>query len=85
VDRGERCKAVGFLSHGLLNDKFMALKIDSVACTSDEIIKGRYRLVRPIFFLTKTEPEGDLAGFINYMLSPDAQKILQTSGLISVK
>jgi phosphate transport system substrate-binding protein len=77
--------ALGYLSHGLLNEKIKALAIDGVACTSDEIIQGRYKLVRPIFFLTKTEPQGDLAGFIDYVLSPDAQKILQTSGLIPAK
>jgi phosphate transport system substrate-binding protein len=78
-------KAVGYLSHGLLNEKIKALPIDGVACTPEEIIQGRYKLVRPIFFLTRTEPKGDLAGFIDYMLSPDAQKILQTSGLIPAK
>jgi phosphate transport system substrate-binding protein len=77
--------AVGYLSHGLLNEKIKALAIEGVACTPDEIVKGGYKLVRPIFFLTRTEPKGDLAGFIDYVLSPDAQKILQTSGLIPVK
>jgi len=77
--------ALGYLSHGLLNEKIKALAIDGVACTSDEILQGRYRLVRPIFFLTKTEPQGDLAGFIDYVLSPDAQNILRVSGLIPVK
>jgi phosphate transport system substrate-binding protein len=77
--------ALGYLSHGLLNEKIKALAIDGVACTSDGIMQGRYKLVRPIFFLTKTEPEGELAGFIKYVLSPDAQKILQTSGLIPAK
>jgi phosphate transport system substrate-binding protein len=77
--------ALGYLSHGLLNEKIKALAIDGVACTSDEIMQGRYRLIRPIFFLTKIEPKGDLAGFIDYVLSPDAQKILQTSGLIPAK
>jgi len=77
--------AIGYLSHGLLNDKIKALTIDGVACTPEEIMLGRYRLVRPIFLLTRSEPKGDLAGFIDYMLSPDAQKILQTSGLIPAK
>ncbi len=78
-------KAVGYLSHGLLNEKIKALAIEGVSCTPEEIIQGRYKLVRPIFFLTKTEPKGDLAGFMEYMVSPDAQKILQNSGLIPVK
>ena len=77
--------ALGYLSHGLLNEKIKALAINGVACTSDEIMQGRYRLVRPIFFLTQTEPKGELAGFIDYVLSPDAQKILQKSGLIPAK
>jgi phosphate transport system substrate-binding protein len=77
--------AVGYLSHGLLNDRIKAVTIDGVACTPESIVKGGYKLVRPIFFLTRGEPKGDMAGFIDYVLSPDAQKILQSSGLIPAR
>jgi phosphate transport system substrate-binding protein len=77
--------AVGYLSHGLLNDKIKALAVDGVVCTPDEIAKGTYKLVRPIYFLTKTEPAGEMAAFIEYVLSVDGQKILQTSGLIPAR
>jgi phosphate transport system substrate-binding protein len=77
--------AVGYLSHGLLNEKIKALTIDGASCVPEEIICGAYKLVRPIYFLTKTEPAGEMAAFINYVLSAEAQKIIQTSGLIPAK
>jgi phosphate transport system substrate-binding protein len=77
--------AIGYLSHGLLNDKIKALAIDGITCTPDEIAKGAYKLVRPIYFLTRTEPRGEMAAFINYVLSEDGQKILRTSGLIPIQ
>ena len=77
--------AVGYLSHGLLNDKIKALTIDGVSCTPNEIAKGSYKLVRPIFFLLKAEPQGEMAAFINYVLSAEGQNILQSSGLIPAK
>jgi phosphate transport system substrate-binding protein len=77
--------AVGYLSHGLLNDKIQALTIDGASCVPEQISCGAYKLVRPIYFLTKTEPAGEMAEFINYVLSAEGQKILQTSGLIPAK
>jgi phosphate transport system substrate-binding protein len=74
--------AIGYLSHGLLNEKIKALAIDGISCTPEEIVKGAYKLVRPIFFLTQSEPRGEMAAYINYVLSVDGQKILQNSGLI---
>jgi phosphate transport system substrate-binding protein len=74
--------AVGYLSHGLLNERIKALPVDGVACTPEAIREGRYALVRPIFLLTKGDPTGTAAAFIEYVQSADAQKILGESGLI---
>jgi phosphate transport system substrate-binding protein len=78
-------KAVGYLSHGLLNEKIKAVTVNGTACTTDAILKGEYALVRPIFFLTKSDPQGDLAAFIDFVLSPDGQGMLRESGLIPLK
>jgi phosphate transport system substrate-binding protein len=77
--------AIGYLSHGLLNEKIKALAVDGKESTAQEIISGNYRLVRPIFLLTAGKPEGDVAQFIEYLVSADAQKILHSSGLIPIK
>lgn len=76
---------VGYLSHGLLNEKIKALKVNGIECNVPTIKDGKYLLVRPVFLLTRTKPEGALAGFIDYILSSNGQKTIESSGLISVK
>ena len=76
---------IGYISHGLLNDKIKPLKVNGVECTVLSIKDGKYPLVRPVFLLTKTKPEGAVAAFIEYILSPNGQKTIETSGLISIQ
>jgi phosphate transport system substrate-binding protein len=74
--------AIGYLSHGLINEKVKAVQVDGVACTSDEIVAGRYALVRPIFLLTRGAPAGGAKALIDYILSAEGQKTIRDNGLI---
>lgn len=78
-------KSVGYISHGLVNEKIKALKVDSFECTTEAISGGNYKLVRPIFLLTKGAPEGEAKNFIDYILSAEGQNTIKTNGLLSVK
>ena len=77
--------ALGYLSHGLLNDKIAAVTVDGAACTAAAIQAGHYRLVRPMYLLTKGEPTPAEQAFLAYILSPDAQKLIQDNGLLPAK
>jgi phosphate transport system substrate-binding protein len=77
--------SIGYVSHGLVNAKIKPLKIDNQECTSDEIVKGNYKLVRPIFLLVKGNMEGEIKNFIGYVLSDEGQKIIQAQGLLPAK
>ncbi len=77
--------SIGYLSHGLLNEKIKALKIDDQECTTETIIAGKYKLVRPIFFLVKGNPQGEIKNFIDYVLSAEGQQTIKTSGLIPAR
>jgi len=77
--------AVGYLSHGLVNDKIKQVSVNGVPCMTDEIIKGRYILVRPIFLLTKGAPKGKVKNLIDYILSSQGQETIKSSGLIPAK
>ena len=76
---------IGYVSHGLLNEKVTALKVDGFACTEEEIAKMNYKLVRPVFLLTKGEPIEGVKAFIEYMLSADGQAMIKKDGLLPAK
>ncbi|MCX6998581.1 MAG: phosphate ABC transporter substrate-binding protein [Kiritimatiellaeota bacterium] len=78
-------RAIGYLSHGLVNDKIKMLKVDDQECSTDKVIAGKYPLVRPIFLLTKGAPEGLAQAFIAYILSAEGQQCIHKNGLIPAK
>ena len=76
--------AIGFISLGLVNDRVMALNLNGVAATYDNITNGSYALYRPFLFISKSEPIGDAKRFVEFTLSDEGQEILAQRGLIPV-
>ncbi len=76
--------AIGYISLGLVNDRVKALKIDGVEANVENIKKRRYHFVRPFLFVFKTQPQGMAKNFLDYILSPEGQKLLVQEGLVSV-
>lgn len=74
--------AIGYLSHGLLNEKIKAVQIDGQDCTTEKIMEQKYMLVRPIFLLTKAQPGAEVQNVIDYILSPEGQQTIKQNGLI---
>ncbi|MCK4509622.1 MAG: phosphate ABC transporter substrate-binding protein [Desulfuromonadales bacterium] len=56
-----------------------AIKVDGVAPTAASISEGRYPLAKPLTLVTKGEPQGDLARFIDLAKSQQGRTILQRS------
>ncbi len=77
--------AISFISFGYLDDTVKALAIDGVAPTGDNAQTGAYPLVRPLYFLTKNQPEGIVKIFIDYCTGNEAQSIISGEGYITVK
>jgi phosphate transport system substrate-binding protein len=77
--------AIGYLSIGLVNDRVKPLSYEGIAPTNENVENGEYPLSRPIFFLTKGQMSPAVKAFIDYVLSDEAQRILEEEGLIAVK
>jgi phosphate transport system substrate-binding protein len=77
-------QAISFDSFGYVNSSVKALAVDGVAATTANAKSGTYPVVRPLYFLTKTQPTGAVNAFIDYCTGPDAQKIITSEGYISV-
>jgi phosphate transport system substrate-binding protein len=77
--------AVGYLSHGLLNEKVKALKVDGQSCEITAIAAGKYKLVRPIYLLVKGQPSPEVKAFIEYLLSVGGQATIAKDGLLPAR
>ncbi len=77
--------AIGYISLGLVNEKVMPLKISNVHPSVNNIENGKYTLVRPFLFVFNGEPKGESKSFLDFVLSPEAQKLLSKEGLVTIQ
>lgn len=77
--------AIGYLSHGLINDKIKAVTVDGFACTESDIMAGNYKLVRPVFLMTQANVSPACRAFLDYVLSEEGQELIHKNGLIRAK
>jgi phosphate transport system substrate-binding protein len=78
-------RAVGYLSHGVVNEKVRQVPVEGSDCTSENVLAGRYLLVRPVYMLTKDKPGEVAEGFISYILSEEGQRSIEEDGLLRAK
>lgn len=77
--------AIGYVSHGLISERIKALTVDGAPCSEEAIMSGAYKLVRPIFLLTKADASPACNTFLDYVLSPAGQELIHKNGLIRAK
>ncbi len=77
--------AIGFESFGYLNNTVNAVKVDGVSATAANALSKKWAYVRPLNILTKGQPSGLNAKFINYLLSPEGQTLITDLKYIPLK
>ena len=75
--------AIGYTSLGELNSSIKALKVDGAEATAANVKSGTYKISRPFNIATKGTVSEVTQDFINYILSEDGQKIVESNGYIS--
>ncbi len=76
--------AIGYISLGLVNDEVKAVRISGVEPNLTNVYNGKYTLVRPFLFVFNGEPVDQAKSFLDFVLSPPAQKLLLKEGLVPV-
>ena len=76
--------AIGYISLGSLNDSVKAVKIDGVEATAENIKSGEYKVSRPFNIATNGEVSEVTQDFIDYILSPEGQAVIEENGYISI-
>lgn len=78
--------AIGYVSLGSVNDNVKKLKVEGKEATDKNIESGDYTLQRPFNLAFKEDKLDDLAkDFLAFVLSKDAQDIVEKEGYIKVE
>lgn len=79
--------SIGYVSLDVVDDTVIAVDLDGVAATAENIVAGDYFLCRPFVMATKGEiaEQSELVqAFFEYIQSDEGKAVVETVGLITV-
>lgn len=65
--------------------KVKALSLNGVAPTIANVKSGRYFLTRDFLFVVKGEPVGSTRKFLDFLLSPDGDRVILANGAVPLR
>ena len=77
-------KAIGYLGFNYLSGGVMGIALNRVQPTYENIKLGFYELHRRLYFYTYGEPSPGARAFIDYVLSPEGQRIAAEEGFVPI-
>jgi phosphate transport system substrate-binding protein len=82
--------AIGYISIGFVDKSVKALPIwyidpnKAVAPTKENVLSGAYPINRELFMFTNGQPTGLAKDYLDFILSPDGQKTVDSEGYVSL-
>lgn len=80
--------AIGYASFGVANQnagKVVAMKVNGVEPTKENILNGSYIIQRPLLLVGSGEPTAVQQAFLDVVLGEDGQKTVEEMGFIPMK
>ncbi|MFO8059456.1 MAG: phosphate ABC transporter substrate-binding protein [Bacillota bacterium] len=77
--------SISYISLAALDDAVTAISVEGADPTVDNIVSGSYPVARPFLYVTKGTPSGPAKMFIDFVMSPEAQSIIEEAGLVSAR
>lgn len=76
--------SIGYISLGSLDDTVKALTVEKVEATNENVLNETYKLQRPFIYVSGAEITETAQGFLDFVLSPDGQAIVEEAGFIPI-
>lgn len=77
--------AIGYVGLGYLSSSVKAVEVDGVKASKETVLSNKYPIGRPLFMYTNGVPQGLVKQFIDYILSPDGQKLVEEEGFVGLR
>lgn len=77
--------SIGYISLGTVDESVHALAINGTDASVTNVKNGSYKVARPFLVLYKQgKPSAETQKFLDWMLTPEAQTLVEKKGYISV-
>jgi len=77
--------AIGYVGLGYLSPSVKAVNVNGVKASKETVLTNKYLFGRPLFMYTNGEPKGLAKQFIDYILSPEGQRLVEEEGFVGLK
>lgn len=77
--------AIGYVGLGYLSSNIKTLAIEGTGPTNETVVSGEYKIARPLFMYTNGSPSGKAKAFIEFILSPEGQELVEEAGFVPVE
>jgi len=77
--------AIGYVGLGYVSEAAKALEINGIAPSRQTVLNNKYPISRPLFMYTNGVPQGDIKDFIDFVKSPEGQKLAEEEGFVGFK
>jgi phosphate transport system substrate-binding protein len=74
--------AIGYIGLGYLNKSVKPLMVNGIQASMKTALSKEYPVARPLYMYTSGQPAGEVAKFINFVLSPAGQKLVAKTGYV---
>lgn len=74
--------AIGFISLANLDNTIKPINLDGISPSQGTVENGSYKLQRPFELIVKGSPTGITADFINWVLGPEGQDIIESQKVV---
>lgn len=76
---------IGYVGLGYVTSSVKAINFNGVKASKETVLIGKYKLGRPLFMYTNGEPKGLVKELIDFILSPEGQKLVEDDGFVGLK
>ena len=77
--------AIGYVGLGYLNPKLKGLTVGGVAASPKTAMNHTYPIARGLYMFTGSHPKPETLRFLDFVMGPEGQKIVQQEGFVPVK
>lgn len=76
--------SLGYISAGLIDDRVKAVPIEGIRPTLENIKNHSYKLRRRFLLVSRQAPTGSCKTFVDFILGPQGQQVLEKEGLVGI-